>query len=230
WRARHCRKYQPHVLKPIKAAAPANVVGMVASAASTSSSRICRAKRATPGIARPPKPLTDNLGRLREIGRHARPFDLIIIARLGAAGEGTKRDAIEHALFESGRPVLLVSEPARTSYGVVVVSWTDTVETARALTASLPLLQRARTVHLLSVQKPDGLPSTADAAGCSLRRHGVQVECASVPERGSVGQAVLAFARMVDADLLIKGAYTQARLRRLIFGGATDYIPLLLSH
>jgi nucleotide-binding universal stress UspA family protein len=57
-----------------------------------------------------------------------------------------------------------------------------------------------------------------------------------VPERGSIGEAVLAFAQTVDADLLIKGAYTQARLRRLIFGGATDYIlshcpiPLLLTH
>jgi nucleotide-binding universal stress UspA family protein len=158
------------------------------------------------------------------------------MARLGAAGEGPKRDAIERALFESGRPVLLVSEPARTGIGVIVVSWTDTVEMARAMTASLPLLQRARIVHLLSVQKHNELPSTADAAARALERHGVQVECASVPERGSVGEAVLAFARTVDADLLIKGAYTQARLRRLIFGGATDYIlshcpiPLLLTH
>jgi nucleotide-binding universal stress UspA family protein len=94
----------------------------------------------------------------------------------------------------------------------------------RAMTASLPLLQHARTVHLLSVQNHTELPSTADAAERALRQHGVQVECASVPERGSVGEAVLAFARQVDADLLIKGAYTQARLRRLIFGGATDYI------
>jgi nucleotide-binding universal stress UspA family protein len=171
-----------------------------------------------------------------EIGSHARPFDLVIMVRLGFPGEGPKRDALESALFESGRPLLLVSEPTRTGRDVVVVSWTDTVETARAMTASLPLLQRARTVHLLSVQKHNELPSTADAAAHALRRHGVQVECASVPERGSVGEAVLAFARQVDADLLIKGAYTQARLRRLIFGGATDYIlshcpiPLLLTH
>jgi nucleotide-binding universal stress UspA family protein len=40
----------------------------------------------------------------------------------------------------------------------------------------------------------------------------------------------------VGADLLIKGGYTQSRLRQMIFGGATNHIlneaqiPVLMAH
>ena len=46
----------------------------------------------------------------------------------------------------------------------------------------------------------------------------------------------LAEATAVGADLLIKGAYTQSRLRQMIFGGATSHIlanamlPVFMAH
>ena len=50
------------------------------------------------------------------------------------------------------------------------------------------------------------------------------------------GEAILAEAAAVGADLLIKGAYTQSRLRQMIFGGATSHIlsaaelPVFFAH
>jgi nucleotide-binding universal stress UspA family protein len=50
------------------------------------------------------------------------------------------------------------------------------------------------------------------------------------------GEAVLARAKALGCDLLIKGAYTQSRLRQMIFGGTTRYIlsnaelPVLMAH
>ena len=50
------------------------------------------------------------------------------------------------------------------------------------------------------------------------------------------GEAVLAHANALGCDLLIKGAYTQSRLRQLVFGGTTRYIlgnatlPVLMAH
>jgi nucleotide-binding universal stress UspA family protein len=47
---------------------------------------------------------------------------------------------------------------------------------------------------------------------------------------------VLAAAQSLDCDLLVKGAYTQSRLRQLIFGGATRHIignatlPVLMAN
>ena len=50
------------------------------------------------------------------------------------------------------------------------------------------------------------------------------------------GEAILAHANAWGCDLLIKGAYTQSRLRQMIFGGTTRYIlsnaelPVLMAH
>jgi Universal stress protein family len=50
------------------------------------------------------------------------------------------------------------------------------------------------------------------------------------------GEVVLAHAKALGCDLLIKGAYTQSRLRQMIFGGTTRYIlsnaelPVLMAH
>jgi nucleotide-binding universal stress UspA family protein len=44
------------------------------------------------------------------------------------------------------------------------------------------------------------------------------------PRGRSTGEAILAHAASLGCDLLIKGAYTQSRLRQIIFGGATRHI------
>ena len=52
----------------------------------------------------------------------------------------------------------------------------------------------------------------------------------------NTGEAILATAETLGCDLLIKGAYTQSRLRQMIFGGATRHVltnaalPVLLAH
>ena len=56
------------------------------------------------------------------------------------------------------------------------------------------------------------------------------------PGRRSTGEVILATAASLDCDLLVKGAYTQSRLRQMIFGGATNHIlseatlPVLMAH
>ena len=53
----------------------------------------------------------------------------------------------------------------------------------------------------------------------------------------NTGEAILATAHSLGCDLLIKGAYTQSRLRQMIFGGATQHVlakaaalPVLLAN
>ena len=56
------------------------------------------------------------------------------------------------------------------------------------------------------------------------------------PGDRTTGQAILHETRELGADLLIKGAYTQSRLRQMIFGGATSHIlaeadlPVLMAN
>ena len=189
------------------------------------------------GVPQSPRAFNWNgLVGMDAFGPHARIFDLIIMARPGRVLDEPSRDLVENALFDSGRPVLLIPERTGRPDGTVVISWTDTVETARAITSAMPLLRCAQSVRLVSVQKEHEPPPQAERAMKALLRDGIKAQCSIVAEHVSVGRTVLEFAKEINADLLIKGAYTQTRLRRLIFGGTTDYIlsycqiPVLLAH
>jgi nucleotide-binding universal stress UspA family protein len=71
----------------------------------------------------------------------------------------------------------------------------------------------------------------------NLQRHGVPARAVDVHESAKTpGLAVLVTARAAGADLLIKGGYTQSRLRQFIFGRATSQIlaeanvPIFMAH
>jgi nucleotide-binding universal stress UspA family protein len=79
-------------------------------------------------------------------------------------------------------------------------------------------------------------PSIKDALG-HLEANGiVATEKTVTGARNRQGEAILAEAAAIGADLLIKGAYTQSRLRQMIFGGATSHIlasaelPVFFAH
>ena len=70
-----------------------------------------------------------------------------------------------------------------------------------------------------------------------LRRNRIVSELKKTELDGkNTGEAILATAQSLRCDLLIKGAYTQSRLRQMIFGGATQHvlenamIPVLLAN
>ena len=61
-------------------------------------------------------------------------------------------------------------------------------------------------------------------------------ELAARPGADAPGESIPGHARTLGADLIIKGAYTQSRLRQMIFGGATTHlinettIPVFMAH
>lgn len=173
------------------------------------------------------------------VGSYGRAFDLIVMARSDADAAGPHRHAIESALFESGRPVLLTpSHPPRTIATNIMLHWNGSTEQARANAFAMPLLRLAERVSVLTVIGGQGVPGpSADQIVQQLRyndiaAHGVRVEL----ENRETGEAVLDAARAQGCDLLIKGAFTRTRLRQMIFGGATSYImehadlPVLMAH
>ena len=70
-----------------------------------------------------------------------------------------------------------------------------------------------------------------------LRCNGITAEPLMVGLDGrNTGAAILEMAQSLGCDLLIKGAYTQSRLRQMIFRGATQHVlanaamPVLLAN
>ncbi len=173
------------------------------------------------------------------IGSHGRAFDLTVMSRLEADSTSLQQRAIESALFESGRPVLLTPPGAPTQIATnIMLHWNGSTEQARANAFAMPLLHLADRVTVLTVvggQEVPG-PSAAEILR-QLHHNGIAAKPISVKlgDRGT-GEAVLDAARAEGCDLLIKGAFTRNRLRQMIFGGATSHImehadlPVLMAH
>jgi nucleotide-binding universal stress UspA family protein len=171
------------------------------------------------------------------IGAMGRVFDLIVVGRPLRDAVAPSMAALESALFETGRPILVAPPKGVASVGErIVIAWNGSTETARTVAFGMPFLQQAKHVVVLAVERNVSGPSAAEAA-LSLRRHGIAAEWREAPLSGrSVGQVFLAECAQFDCDLLIKGAYTQSRLRQMIFGGATSHIlaeaelPVLMAN
>ena len=171
------------------------------------------------------------------LGSRGRVFDLVVVGRPLPDAVAPSMAALETALFETGRPLLIAppTPPERLGESIVV-AWNGSTETARTIAFAMPLLKRARQVTVIGA--PRGMvpgPSAAELAH-NLRRHGLAVEHREAGADRQPGPAFLEEAAAVGADLLVKGAYTQSRLRQMILGGATSHIlaraelPILMAH
>ncbi|ACB96580.1 universal stress protein [Beijerinckia indica] len=172
------------------------------------------------------------------IGEYARVFDLVVVGLPGAGAGQPRRTTFEAALFESGRPVLIATKtPPPTLGETIVIAWNGNTDTARTIAFAMPLLLRAQDVIVISVPglRLPGPPDEAVVRG--LRRHGIKARTQTARAgQASSGHAILEAATELGADLLIKGGYTQSRLRQLIFGGVTSeilaetHLPVFMAH
>lgn len=173
------------------------------------------------------------------VGDYGRAFDMIVMNRPDENSSVLYRRALESALFESGRPLLLCPPSPPGHIGTnVLIAWNGSTEQARAMALAMPLLERAERVAVLTVTGGTGVPGpSAQQMIRYLQWNGVPAESLTVALDGkNTGQAILAAAQTLACDLLVKGAFTQSRLRQMIFGGATQHVmtaatlPVLLAH
>ncbi len=160
------------------------------------------------------------------IGSLGRVFDLIVVGRPLKDSIAPSMAGLEAALFEAGRPVLVAPPKPPTTLGEnVVIAWNCSTETARTVAFAMPFLRQARKVTVLAIERNAVPGPTAAELALNLRRNGIDTDWKEVPAGDRhAGQAILDEATGLGADLLVKGAYTQSRLRQMIFGGATSHI------
>jgi len=226
--------------------APDPIVAVTIPPADWNETEFCRAVRQTFdtfAASRPAAPSRSPRFRWRggsaiedgALGSLARVYDLTVLSRPG--GRGSRMTALEAALFDSGRPVLMAPpKPPKTIGQTVLIHWNASTETARAILLAMPILRKAKRVSFIAVEGhivPG--PSVKDALG-HLEANGITATERTATGRNRPGEPILAEAAAIGADLLIKGAYTQSRLRQMIFGGATSHIlaaaelPVFFAH
>jgi nucleotide-binding universal stress UspA family protein len=173
------------------------------------------------------------------VGSHGRVFDVIVLGRPGRDPKSPRMTTLEAGLFESGRPVLIAAPSPPPQMGTnVLIAWNCSTEQARVTAFAMPILKRASRVIVLTVEGGAAVPGPTGQQLCRyLQLNGVPAKPLTVGLDGRLtGEVILAHANALSCDLLIKGAYTQSRLRQMIFGGTTRYIlsnavlPILMAH
>jgi len=176
-----------------------------------------------------------NADGLETVVAEARFYDLLVLGRTPDA------NPLGSLILSTGRPVLLVPKQAPENLApTIAIAWKDTPESARALTAAMPLLRKADKILVLSADQGKNRSAAADSAERitrTLRWHGLSAEPLGVVcGEHSLAEAIAQSAQHKRADLLVMGAYGHSRLAERVLGGATRgllnsmTVPVLMSH
>jgi nucleotide-binding universal stress UspA family protein len=172
--------------------------------------------------------------------------DLLVLGQ-HEAGSPTARDVpadfVESVLIGSGKPALVIpyAGPVETVGRNVLVAWSPSRESARALNAALPWLQRAQQVHLVAWNEEPPAPQAASQQRVQIEQylalHGVKATQHWYSDgAGTPGDRLLSLAADLGSDLLVMGCYGHSRARELVLGGTTRTvlkcmtIPVLMAH
>ena len=183
--------------------------------------------------------LTSVTGREEDaVAARGRLADLIVCCKPREGDDVSPSVTLEAALMDTGRPVLVVPPGDPAPIGkTVALGWNGSPEAAKAIRFGLAFLHAADKVVVLEVEEAGKGGPDAAAVVDYLAWHGIAATSQDVTAgAASIGDRLLGAAKAAEADLLIMGAYTRSRLRRLIFGGATREvlagasIPVLMAH
>jgi nucleotide-binding universal stress UspA family protein len=169
------------------------------------------------------------------LSMHSRLSDVVVFDNDAARGRGPLGQAFQQMIAAEQRPVV-VARPGFDPSGVMAVAWDGGKEASRAMRTALPLLQRAKAVHIVACCAASPRVFDVEALKLFLKARGVSAEATLVEGGAEVGGQLLKAARDLGANLFVAGAYGHPRLQEFIFGGATraflnaDGPSLFLSH
>ncbi len=194
------------------------------------------------GVTAEPLTLSASFGGVGEqFGRIARRFDLSIVGQAEPETSAVEEIIAESALFESGRPVIIVPyiQKAPLKLDRVMLCWDGSRAAARAIADAMPLLHRAGRVEVVIVANERGKQDEIEGAdmGAHLARHALNVEVKRIALGGiDVADVILSHAADASSDFIVMGGYGHSRLREFVLGGVTRSIlrsmtvPVLMSH
>ena len=176
--------------------------------------------------------------------RHAGVHDLVVLGQTDRSSPSATLDVAvpEQVLMHGGTATLVVPAVGRFERigQNVAIAWNATRESARAVHDAMPMLRRARVVHLMCLERESDLRHISrlqiNDARDWLVRHGIELQVHQEPVRGDVGEALLSRADDLGADLVVMGGYGHSRMAEFLLGGVTRRLlaqmtmPVLLSH
>lgn len=169
----------------------------------------------------------------------ARLHDLTILPAVGSS-ETPARKAIECALFDTGRPVIVVPPARGRMPGKTAIAWDGSARAARAVRDNLDALMIADQVTIVTVldAKGQGAVKSSDGLVRYLALYGIVAKIAPIANQkdSDEGQLLREFLVREHFDLLVMGAFVHSRLRQAVLGGMTRSlldkcpIPVMMAY
>jgi len=212
-----------------------------AAAAKAAIDRFATASARAGVSAEPLTPGASLAGAGEQFGRIARYFDLSVVTQAEPENSAIEEKIIEAALFDSGRPVIVVPyiQKAPLKLDHVMVCWDGSRAASRAIADAMPFLERARRVEVVIVTNERGKQDEIDGAdmGQHLARHGLTVEVERIVASDvDVADMLLSHAADAETDFIVMCGYGHSRMREFVLGGVTRSIlrtmtaAVLMSH
>lgn len=173
------------------------------------------------------------------IARTGRLADIIMVSRVITEQHESYRSAIVAALFETGRPVMIIptGKTPKSIGKSIVIAWDGSPRSVHAMAMARPFLTHAEKVRIITVNEDHQEGPLAQDLTIYLQVHNITSDHVSV-EKGSlsVGSALSEEARKQGADMIVMGAFTHSRIRQMVMGGATSFmldhaeLPVFMMH
>ena len=172
--------------------------------------------------------------------RIARRFDLSVFAQPEPNQPALSRVFAEAALFETGRPLLIVPyiQAAPLKLDRIMLCWDGSRSAARAVGDAVPFLLQSKATEIVMVSGEPAKSDELPGPNCHhLARHRIKAEVKVIasPEI-DVADTILSYAADQSVDLLVMGGYGHSGMREFMLGGVTRGIlasmtfPTLMSH
>ncbi|WP_428374694.1 fluoride efflux transporter CrcB [Lichenicoccus sp.] len=177
-------------------------------------------------------PRGDAGGIVADLGRQA---DMVLVGRPHG---GRSQRVVHAALFECGRPVLVLPPGSgKVRFRTVALAWKPDEHARKAVQDAMPLLREAtrRCVLQAGAGAPDACEPLA-SAGLSFDSPDIAASLAGPGGGHDTGAALLRAAEACHADLLVMGAYAHGEIRERLLGGVTRSmleqasLPVLMRH
>ena len=181
---------------------------------------------------RPPNPGKMNAafrellgGQVERLTEQSRCHDLLIVKGGSLDSGGMHPIELGRLVMTSGRPILLASDAPPRRFGTLVIAWKDGPEAARAVTAAMPILEKAERIVVVTMREDGGRVPDCEVVVKHLAWHGRGADAHSLdPGKRDAAHAVLEMCRAEGADLLVMGAYGHSRFRETVLGGFTHSV------
>jgi len=159
------------------------------------------------------------------------------LAILSSPHESRITATFEATVTHSGKPILMFPrEMKKFNTDKVLIGWNDSAEISKAISLAIPILKKAKQVHIISSKKYGEDFNQVAKLQEYLLDHNIKTSFEIIKKTEIPGEALLKYAKNAQFDLIVAGAFGHRGLKELMFGGTTKYmlkhsdIPIFMAH